>query len=140
MYRISDSTLFIDDRKKIYDYLISRGVKDSTYLDFIKNNKLGILEPNFCSVDGFDFGISHFFGISKVSGYDIITANKNLGTDEGNIVSIGLIEGDDVICLCTKNNEIFLRMINNGNGETIKVANSFEALLKLITMEWYFEN
>lgn len=135
MYRISDSTLFIDDRKKIHDYLVSRGVKDSTYLDFIKNNKLGILESNLCSAGGFDFGISHFFGISKVSGYDIIAANKNLKTDEGNIVSIGLIEGDDVICLCIENNEIFLWMIINGNGETIKVANSFDELLELITIE-----
>lgn len=50
-------------------------------------------------------------------------------TTGSQITAIGLIEGDDVICINSLNGAIFVWMIQTGNGEYIEVAKSFEEFI-----------
>ena len=62
-------------------------------------------------------------------GYGLITTNSLLKMDIGSYMAIGLIEGDDVICMELKSGSILLWMIQSGDGEFIKVFDSFEAFI-----------
>lgn len=73
--------------------------------------------------------VSHFLDLSERCGYGLIVTNKTLGTDTGDTLVIGLIEGDDVICMDIPSGSISIWMIQSGDGEQLKVADSFQEFL-----------
>ena len=48
-------------KSKIDEYLNKRGVYNKKYLDYIHANSVGKKTFSMCSVDGFDFVVSHLF-------------------------------------------------------------------------------
>lgn len=111
-------------------YLRERGVEDNCYRRFLSNNSCAAGHDFvLCSVDGFDYIVSHFLDSSEQLGYGLIPTNEILKTDKGDRLVIGLIEGDDVICMDIPSGVISLWMIQSGNGESLKVADSFEEFL-----------
>lgn len=111
-------------------YLTGRSVEDTFYRKFLSTNSAAEdLDFVLFSVGGFDYMVSHFLDSSERAGYGLIPTNKILKTDKGDRLVIGLIEGDDVICMDIPSGTISLWMIQSGNGESLKVADSFEEFL-----------
>lgn len=108
-------------------YLKSRNVTDSCYIlqyaDSLQNKTI--------IVKGIEFEVAFIFSEQTEQMLGIKEANKRLGTDIGDVVTIGLLSGDDPICMDTKTGEIFFWLIENGDGLKLKVADSFEKLIKL---------
>lgn len=116
--------------QRLVSYLEKRGVCDETYIAYLCDSPID--RPfELCSVNGFDFMVSYFLDGSERIGYGLIPTNAALKTDCGNKMSIGLIEGDDVICLEIPSGKISLWMIQTGNGEFFEVADSFDLFLKM---------
>lgn len=113
----------------IDQYLVARGVKDNSYQSFLFSNSTVNHAFKLCSTNGLDYMVSHFLDSSEQVGYGLIPTNEVLKTDGGNFLAIGLIEGDDVICMDIPSGAISLWMIQSGNGESLKVADSFEEFL-----------
>lgn len=111
--------------KEISVYLKKQGITDKEYLAFMLETKNEDLCFKLCSVDGFDFMVSHFFDNSNKRGYGLIPTNNILKTTGSQFTAIGLIEGDDVICINSLNGAIYVWMIQTGNGEYVEVSKSF---------------
>ena len=118
-------------KDELYQYLISRGINDPFYLKILQN---GISENEYllCSADGYDFLFSHLLDESELAGYGLIITNQYLHTQAGHEVAIGLVEGDDVICIDVRDGTINLWLVENGSGEHIKVASSFFEFWQMI--------
>jgi len=65
--------------------------------------------------------------------YGLIASNNILHLDHEHQVAIGLVEGDDVICIDLKDGSINLWLVENGNGEHITLAPDFASFWRLIT-------
>ena len=117
-------------KSELINYLNKRKVNDNDYLKFILNYNPDNYKFTLCTVNGFDFVVSHFLDWSKEKGYGIIATNEILKTDSGQKMAIGLIEGDDVICLDIKSGQITIWMIQTGEGEHIIAAESFVSFLR----------
>lgn len=115
--------------KEITIYLKKQGVTDKDFFSFMLGTKDKDLCFKLCSVDGFDFMVSHFFDDSEQSGYGLISTNDMLKTTGSQFTAFGLIEGDDVICLNSSNGAIYIWLIQTGNGEYIKVSSSFKEFI-----------
>ncbi len=116
--------------KELDDYLNQRGVKDDIYRAFVKQYRPDDYSFTMCSTDGFDYIVSHFLDKSKRKGYGLIATNETLETEQRGQLAIGLIEGDDVICLDPRTGRISLWLIQTGNKEYIAVAKSFQDFIK----------
>lgn len=114
---------------ELISYLDQRGVKDNIYREFVLNYATENYNFSLCTANGFDYAVSHFLDRSSKKGYGLIATNIALGTETGRQLAIGLIEGDDVICLDLKNGQISIWMIQNGNGEHLIVAKTFRDFL-----------
>lgn len=111
--------------RKIREYLDKRDIKDEKFVEYLSRMVLKETTSKVCSVEGFDFVLSHFLDNSDIPGYGLIITNQILGLDEGNKIAIGLIEGDDVVCMDILTGQITIWLIQTGEGEDIKVADSF---------------
>ena len=110
---------------ELIGYLDRRGVKDRCYRSFVLRDSPDEYNFTLCTSDGFDYVVSHFLDKSERKGYGLIATNEALKKGLGHQLAIGLIEGDDVICLDPKNGQISIWMTQTGNGERLVVANSF---------------
>lgn len=110
-------------------YLNSKGVLDNTYRKFLLDDNSD-LEFKLCSVSGFDFMVDHFLDKSDIKGYGIIPTNETLKLTETTFLAIGLIEGDDIICMDVTTGKIILWLIQTGTGEHLLVADSFADFIK----------
>ena len=81
-----------------------------------------------CSQNGFDYMVSHFLDASDIKGYGVIATNASLQMS-GEQLAIGLIEGDDIICMDLQDRSIYLWLVQTGKGERIKVSDSFGEFL-----------
>lgn len=117
---------------KMKEYLKDRGVKDQDYLHFMKNNPEKLDEFSVCRVDGFDFRVSHFLDESDKLGYGLVVTNQQLKLDNTKYLAIGLIEGDDVICLNLENGTVALWLVENDDGNWLQVADSFADFVDMI--------
>lgn len=113
----------------LLDYLYNRGIKDRAYLNYVKKQKDIKLRYRLASINDFDFMVSQLFDESEAIGVGLIVTNEILGTNRGQTVAIGAIEGDDIICFDVPTGSIILWMIESGNGENIKIADSFEEFM-----------
>ncbi len=106
-------------------YLNSRKVVDREYRNLLLSGDLQNCAFKLCSVDGFDFMMSHFLGSSDEVGYGLIPTNRTLGLDGSNQLAIGLIEGDDVVCMNLDDGSINLWLLEMADGKRMSVATSF---------------
>ena len=116
--------------EKIVAYLKECGVNDGEYFSFLIEKKYKDLNFKLCSVDGFDFIVSHFFDDSTQSGYGLIKTNDILKKNGCHFIGIGLIEGDDVLCINSLTGTIHVWLIQTGNGEYIEVSRSFKSFIE----------
>ena len=110
--------------QRLVEYLDKRKVNDEAYRTYV------LASPSdqsfeLCSINGFDFMVSHFLDGSDRTGEGLIPTNEVLKTSTGEKMAIGLIEGDDVICMDIPSRKIYLWMIQTGCGESIAVADTF---------------
>lgn len=117
--------------RKIREYLDIRDIKDEKFVEYMSEMDLKGTTKKVCSVEGFDFVLSHFFDDSDMPGYGLIITNQILGLDAGNKMAIGLIEGDDVVCMDILTGQITVWMVQTGEGEDVKVADSFREFQKM---------
>ena len=115
---------------ELIGYLDWRGVKDRCYRDFVLRYSPDEYNFTLCASDGFDYAVSHFLDKSEKKGYGLIVTNEALKKGLGHQLAIGLIEGDDVICLDPKTGQISIWMIQTGNGEHLVVAESFNDFIQ----------
>ena len=126
-----DTTKYFEqDPDYVIDYLASRGVVNESYNRFLRKFTFGILDDLRFFVDGEPYEITHLLGKSKVAGYDIVAANKNLGLSEGEEIAIALVLGDDAICYNTVKKNVCLNFIQNDEGEQIVIDESLETFIK----------
>lgn len=120
----------MQSKVKIYEYLNKIGLNNEQYNDFISSYVAEDTAYTLCTINGFDFIVSHFFDETEENGYGLIPTNNLLRFPNEGQLAIGLIEGDDVICLNIKNGEVGIFMIQTGDGEYIKVADSLNEFLE----------
>ncbi len=125
----------MNHNKTIMEYLHLRGVKDKNYQDYLLHSDVLCLKFQLCSLNGFDYMVNHLFDASERLGYGLIPTNRVLNTDKTSCIAIGLIEGDDMICMDVFSGEIFLWMIQTGEGERLRVASSFKEFMELTVHE-----
>lgn len=120
-----------DNRQSMFCYLEKRGVKDKDYLEILK---AGVMEREYrlCQAEGTDFMFARLFDESDVPGYGLIRTNQSLHTDEGAQIAIGIVEGDDIVCMDVFNGTISLWLIENGDGERLKIADCFKQFWNMV--------
>lgn len=119
--------------QKLIQYLDSRGVQDGAYRDLVQTGGEEKLQFEIVCADDFEYQVSHFFNESGKKGYGLIPTNELLKTHTGPMMAIGAIEGDDVICMDLRSGAVYLWMIQTGEGEYMKAADSFSEFLHLNT-------
>lgn len=131
MNLIENSTEYFEQAPNyVIDYLRSRGVNDEAFNKFISTYKFGLLEGVRFMADEEPFEITYILGKSKIAGYDIVSANKNLGTAMGEDIAIALVLGDDVICYNIKEENVSLCFIQTGEGEKIEIDKNLADFIK----------
>lgn len=126
---------FIQNKKYVLDYVSSRSVNDFTYLSFLRNNDFGFWKNNSFLVEEDEYSVEALCTCSSIDGYDIKKANINLGTNEGTIIAIGGVYGDDTICMNIETDEIFILLTETGDGELVYVAKNFQSFLSKIRFD-----
>ena len=113
-------------------YLLSRGLAPeiAEYLTSEEANKSKFIP---FAVNREDYAIHHFLDGSHRSGYGVKKTNDQLKTDETDYVAVALVEGDDVICINVQDGSVHLWLIQSGDGEMIKVTDSFSDFLSIST-------
>lgn len=119
------------NQHELKDFLDCRGVKDNFYRSFVLDGNPDSCSFTLCTFNGFDYMVSHLLGKSQKSGYGLVVTNETLKTERTNRLAIGLIEGDDIICMDLTNGEISLWMIQTGSGEHLVVADSFKEFIEM---------
>ena len=119
----------------LFEYLNKRNVKDKQLEKWIINsqNEKIIFKP--FSVDNEEYILQYFLDETDRIGYGLIRTNEILKLGSTDYVAIALVEGDDVICLNTKDGTICLWLIQTNEGELHFVAGSFEKFLELSIKE-----
>ena len=111
-------------------YLSERKIDDKKYLDFVLNNRQTECTFKLCSVNKFDFMVTHFLDATNRIEFGLMKTNSILNLDETEWLAIALIDGGDVICMNTKSEKIYLWLIQSGDASFLKVANSFSEFLE----------
>lgn len=96
----------------------------------IKNKIAGLFNENQFDIDGDPYAVQCFMGISNIIGYDLKKANQMLKLK--NRVAIGLVDGDDPICIEKGTGHVYLLLLETGDGEELKIAESVEAFINKI--------
>lgn len=132
--KISSDENFIQDKEYVLSYLNSKGVKNKSYLEFIKNNNFGILEKNIFNLNNGNYSVDYFFSRSNEEGKDIVSANKNIQRilNNENLIGIAKVLGDDIVCLDIVTGDVYIWLIETGDGEKVNIANSFDKFINLL--------
>ena len=96
----------------------------------IKNKIVGLFNENEFDVNGDPYAVQCFMGVSNIIGYDLKKANQMLKLKKR--VAIGLVDGDDPICIEKETGHVYLLLLETGDGEEIKIAESVEAFINKI--------
>ena len=121
------------DKKSLEEYLDNQGIHDEVLWDYILKYEYPDEGYKLCSVGKFDFMVSHFFDDSDLPGYGLIATNAILEGKDEDLVAIGLIEGDDIICYKKFTGQVFLWMVQTGVGELVEVADTFKQFIEKCT-------
>lgn len=122
--------LFDQDKQYVMDYLKSRELSNIELNKIIQECPFGLLKDTSFFVDNEEYGISHFLSKSDVVGYDIQKVNTLLHTEALGIIALAIVVGDDALCCDPKTKEVFLWMIQTGEGDRIHVSDDLTKFLK----------
>lgn len=117
----------------LIEYLKSRNVLDLGIVDFITSDCIKQKNFKLFSANNQDYMISHFFDESDDVGFSLIKTNEILETNKTDMIAIAAVGGDDVICLSTTDNSVWIWCLQTGNGECIKISDTFKLFTKMIT-------
>ena len=137
---------FIQNKEYVLSFLESKGVKDKNYLNLIKENDFGCLEPNFVHLNSHDMNSGDYeieAFLSCAPGFnDIVETNQNLESAAKDIgvecdggISIAAVAGDDVLWLDLKTGKVYLWFVGTGSFEKVYFAPSVKKLVKMIRYE-----
>ena len=115
---------------EIMKYLLSRGLAPEI-VEYLTSEEANKSEFIPFSVNREDYAIHHFLDGSHRPGYGVKKTNDQLKTFETDYVAVALVEGDDVICINVQDGSVHLWLIQSGDGEMIKVADSFSDFLSI---------
>ena len=79
-----------------------------------------------------DYTVEYLLSCSVIDGRDIIKANKNLTFDDGDIIAIAVVAGDDIVCMNVKTKEVLLYLIETGDMKYLHIADDFAEFCKMI--------
>lgn len=116
----------------LLEYLKSRKVLDLGFIEFMTSTRVNHKEFKLFSVNNQDYMISRIFDESDAVGFSLIKTNEILETNKTNLVVFAAVEGDDVICFNTADNSIWIWCLQTGNGECIKISDTFRAFIQMI--------
>lgn len=105
-------------------------VSETNFL--IKNQVVGIFKENEFLVGEDPYAVQCIMGKSDVAGFDIEKSNSFINLDGYTV--IGLVEGDDLICIDNSTGHIYLSLIETGEGENVKIADSIETFISKINL------
>ena len=116
----------------LYEYLQNRGVTDKNYLNFVLKEKTRGEKFKLFLVDGQPYMLSHFLDASDELGYGLIETNDVLGLTDTEMLAIALVEGDDVVCINSTDNSIWLLSFQSGGGTLLRIVDTFCDFLSMI--------
>lgn len=122
--------LFDQDKQYVMDYLQFRKLTDQELSRIIKKYPFGLLKETSFFIGKEEYGISHFLSKSDIAGYDIQKVNALLGTEALGIVAFAIVIGDDALCYDIKSKEVFLWMVQTGEGNRLHVSDNLTKFLK----------
>lgn len=122
--------LFDQDKQYVMDYLQSRKLTNRELSKIIKKYPFGLLKETSFYIGEEEYGISHFLSKSDVAGYDIQKVNTLLGTEALGVVAFAIVIGDDALCYDIKSKEVFLWMVQTGEGNRLHVSDNLTKFLK----------
>ena len=130
MHKLIREPLFsdIEEIRKIYQNygLVSK-------VDFlIQNQVVGMFKENEFFVGEDPYAVQCIMGKSDIPGFDLEKANTFIKL-KGYTV-IGLVEGDDLICIENSTGHIYISLVQTGDGENIKIADSIEMFINKIIL------
>jgi len=114
-------------------YLASRGVMNNDIEELLLGNTPK--EFKMFSAGGIDFLVNHLFDSSETAGYGIEKTNHLLRLEGTQTLAVGLVEGDDVICVDIDSGQVFIWMIQTGVGERILVADSITRFMDMCSVK-----
>ena len=119
-------------KNTLVEYLEKRKVSDLSFIQFIISECTKQKPYKLISVNNQDYMVSHFFDSSNQIGFSLIKTNEILDTNKTNMIAFAAVEGDDIICLNTADNSIWLWSIQTGNGEFVKISDTFKAFAQMV--------
>ena len=139
---------FIQNKEYVLSFLESKGVKDKYYLNLIRENDFGCLEPNTIYLNSHDMNSGDYqieAFLTCASDYnDIVETNENLEWTAKDIgaesecdrgIAIAAVAGDGVLWLDIKTGKVYLWLVGTGNFEKVYFAPSVKKLVKMIRYE-----
>lgn len=110
----------------------------TTEIDFLLRNQLvGLCAENEVVLNGHVYSVQCFMGESQELGFDIEKSNDLLEQESivpEHFVAVGLLQGDDVICIEKGTGFVYLLLIESGDGEIVKVADTIESFIRKINL------
>lgn len=122
--------LFDQDKQYVMDYLRSRKLTNRELNRIIKKYPFGLLKETSFFIGEEEYGISHFLSKSDITGYDIQKVNSLLGTEVLGIVAFAIVVGDDALCYDPKSKEVFMWLIQTGEGDRLRVSDNLTKFLR----------
>ena len=122
--------LFDQDKQYVMDYLRARKLSNRELNRIIKKYPFGLLKETSFFIGEEEYGISHFLSKSDITGYDIQKVNSLLGTEALGIIAFAIVVGDDALCYDNKSKEVFLWLIQTGEGNRLRVSDNLTKFLK----------
>mgnify|MGYP007070218728 CR=1 FL=1 len=119
--RIREDTenLFDQDNEYVIGYLNKRGLDNAELNKIIREYPFGLLEEAKFFVGNDPYELTHFLSKSDTMGYDIRKVNALLKTNETDDVVFAVVLGDDAVCCNVTTGEVYIWLIQSGEGERI---------------------
>lgn len=110
----------------LVEYFKKRKVLDLGFVEFMTSKHAQTKPYKLFSVNNQDYMVSHFFDSSNNVGFSLIKTNEILNTNKTDMMAFAAVEGDDIICLNTDDNSVWLWCLQTNNGKFVKITTSFE--------------
>ena len=125
--------LFEQDKEDVLSYLKERHLDNEKLIEVIRGYPFGLVENAKFLVNDEPYEITHFLSKSSTMGYDIRKVNELLGLQETDDVAIAVVLGDDALCCNVKTGNVFLWLVQTGDGKKVDVSDDLTAFLNKIT-------
>ena len=130
--KIKSQGIFEQPEKNFFsNYFEFMRIQAHYYCAWIEQNGGGFLTENNICINEEEYSVQCFLGKSKNDAYDIRRCNRLYELENSDFCAIALLYGDDLLCLCRKDNHIYF--YDTLQNAVQPIASDFENLLNLIT-------